>query len=62
MRAVLKIEPVAGATLLDVPVPVPGPGEVLIKVKTTAICGTDHHIYIWNEWSQIVFSLHSNGS
>lgn len=52
MRAVLKIEPVAGATLLDVPVPVPGPGEVLIKVKTTAICGTDHHIYIWNEWSQ----------
>ena len=33
-------------------IPVPGPGEVLIKVKTTAICGTDHHIYIWNEWSQ----------
>lgn len=52
MRAVLKIEPAAGATLLEVPVPVPGPGEVLIKVKTTAICGTDHHIYIWNEWSQ----------
>ena len=52
MRAVLKIEPAAGATLLEAPVPVPGPGEVLIKVKTTAICGTDHHIYVWNEWSQ----------
>ncbi len=33
MRAVLKTEPAAGATLLDVPIPVPGPGEVLIKVK-----------------------------
>jgi len=52
MRAVLKSEPAPGATLMDVPIPVPGPGEVLIKVKTTAICGTDHHIYIWNEWSQ----------
>ncbi|HAV20496.1 MAG TPA: L-threonine 3-dehydrogenase, partial [Firmicutes bacterium] len=52
MKAVLKREPQAGATLVELPVPKPGPGEVLIKVKTTAICGTDHHIYIWNEWAQ----------
>ncbi len=52
MRAVLKSEPAAGATLEDVPVPSPGPEEVLIKIKTTAICGTDHHIYMWNEWAQ----------
>lgn len=52
MKAVLKNEPAPGAILTDVPIPVPGPKEVLIKVKTTAICGTDHHIYIWNEWAQ----------
>lgn len=52
MKAVLKSEPQAGAALVELPVPEPGPGEVLIKVKTTAICGTDHHIYIWNEWAQ----------
>ncbi|MGI9953070.1 L-threonine 3-dehydrogenase [Moorellaceae bacterium AZ2] len=52
MKAVLKREPVPGASLEDVPVPKPGPSEVLIKVKATSICGTDHHIYIWNEWAQ----------
>ncbi|MFO7176863.1 alcohol dehydrogenase catalytic domain-containing protein, partial [Enterococcus faecium] len=38
--------------LVDVPVPTPGPGEVLIQVKATSICGTDVHIYEWDEWSQ----------
>ena len=52
MRAVLKKDPAPGAVLVDVPVPKPGPGEVLVKIKATSICGTDHHIYIWNEWSQ----------
>jgi threonine 3-dehydrogenase len=52
VKAVLKKDPAPGATLADVPVPRPGQGEVLVKIKATSICGTDHHIYIWNEWSQ----------
>lgn len=32
--------------------PEPGPDEVLIEVHTTGICGTDLHIYDWNEWAQ----------
>ena len=32
--------------------PVPGPDDVLVKIKKTAICGTDIHIYEWNEWAQ----------
>jgi threonine 3-dehydrogenase len=35
-----------------VPVPTPGPNEVLIRLEKTAICGTDLHIYLWDEWSQ----------
>jgi threonine 3-dehydrogenase len=34
-----------------VPVPEPGPNEVLIKVRKSAICGTDVHIWNWDEWS-----------
>ncbi|HHY34302.1 MAG TPA: L-threonine 3-dehydrogenase [Firmicutes bacterium] len=52
VRAVIKEKPGYGAILADVPRPRPGPGEVLIEVKATSICGTDHHIYIWNEWAQ----------
>jgi len=36
----------------DVPEPVMGDNDVLIKIKKTAICGTDVHIYEWNEWAQ----------
>jgi threonine 3-dehydrogenase len=36
----------------DVDVPTPGPTDVLIKIQKTAICGTDVHIYNWDEWSQ----------
>jgi threonine 3-dehydrogenase len=36
----------------EVPVPEPGPTEVLIKIRKTAICGTDVHIYNWDDWSQ----------
>ncbi len=36
----------------DVPVPKVGTNDVLIKIKKTAICGTDLHIYKWDEWSQ----------
>lgn len=36
----------------DVPVPDPGPDEVLVRVHTTGICGTDLHIYEWDEWAR----------
>ena len=52
MKAVVKAGPVYGAVLKEVPVPEPGRGEVLVQIKAASICGTDHHIYIWNEWSQ----------
>ncbi|MDD3180539.1 MAG: L-threonine 3-dehydrogenase [Opitutaceae bacterium] len=52
MRAILK--PVAGPGLImtEVPVPVPGVNDVLIKIKKTAICGTDVHINNWDAWAQ----------
>ncbi len=37
---------------MDVPEPECGPDDVLIRIKKTAICGTDVHIYKWDEWSQ----------
>ena len=38
--------------MTDVEVPVAGPNDLLIKIRKTAICGTDMHIYAWDEWSQ----------
>lgn len=52
MRALVKRDAAAGIDLLSVPVPEPGPNEVLVKVEKTAICGTDLHIYQWDDWSQ----------
>ena len=52
MRALVKREAAKGMWMEQVPVPTPGPNEVLIRVEKTAICGTDLHIYLWDEWSQ----------
>lgn len=52
MKAVVKTKPEPGAELIDVPVPTPGPNEVLVKVLASSICGTDLHIFQWNEWAQ----------
>ncbi len=52
MLSVWKTEPKEGLELREVPVPEPKDGEVLIKVKATSICGTDIHIYKWDEWAQ----------
>jgi threonine 3-dehydrogenase len=51
MKALVKESPGPGLTLKEVPVPTPGPDEVLVKVRATSICGTDSHIYQWNEWA-----------
>lgn len=52
MDALVKARPGLGLDLMRVPVPQPGYGEVLIRIKKTAICGTDLHIYNWDNWSQ----------
>lgn len=51
MRAVRKLGPGPGAEVLEVPIPTIGPGEVLVKVEAASICGTDLHIWLWDEWS-----------
>ncbi|MBF9030864.1 L-threonine 3-dehydrogenase [Rhodobacterales bacterium HKCCE3408] len=51
MRALVKSRPEPGLWMERVPVPEPGPSDVLIKVKKSAICGTDVHIWKWDEWS-----------
>jgi len=52
MKALVKREPAKGIWMQQVPRPAPGANEVLVKLHMTAICGTDLHIYKWDEWSQ----------
>lgn len=52
MKAIVKRNPEKGLWLEDVPIPAVGPNDVLIKIKKSAICGTDLHIYKWDEWAQ----------
>jgi threonine 3-dehydrogenase len=51
MMAVVKTRPEMGADLLEVDMPMISDDEVLIKVRATSICGTDIHIYKWDNWS-----------
>ncbi len=53
MKALIKKEATEGIWMThDAPEPEVGPNDVLIKIKKTAICGTDIHIYNWDEWAQ----------
>jgi len=52
MKALIKDKRTPGIWMTQVPVPEIGPNDLLIKIKKTAICGTDMHIYNWDEWSQ----------
>lgn len=52
MKALLKKEAREGLWLEQVPVPEVGINDVLIKIRKTSICGTDVHIYNWDQWSQ----------
>lgn len=52
MKAIVKSKPERGLWWEEVPMPVMDEHEVLIKVKKTSICGTDVHIYKWDEWAQ----------
>jgi threonine 3-dehydrogenase len=51
MRALAKVRPDAGLELIERPVPAPGPGEVLMKVDAASICGTDLHLFEWDDWA-----------
>jgi threonine 3-dehydrogenase len=52
VKALVKSKKEVGLWLEELPVPKCGPNDVLIKVRQTGICGTDIHIYNWDEWSQ----------
>lgn len=52
MKALVKKQPGVGIWMMDVPEPQVGVNDVKIKIKKVAICGTDLHIYKWDQWSQ----------
>lgn len=52
MKSLVKAKADKGIWMEDVPEPKTGPNDVLIKIRQTAICGTDMHIYHWDEWAQ----------
>lgn len=52
MKALVKAKSEVGLWMEDVPMPTVGINDVMIKVMRTAICGTDMHIYNWDEWAQ----------
>jgi threonine 3-dehydrogenase len=52
MKAVVKLKPETGIWMETVPIPDIGHNDVLVRVIKTAICGTDIHIFNWDEWSR----------
>lgn len=52
MRALVKAKAEPGIWMEERPVPEIGPDDVLVKVRKTGICGTDIHIYNWDDWAQ----------
>ncbi|MBN8941093.1 MAG: L-threonine 3-dehydrogenase [Rhizobiales bacterium] len=52
MKALVKAKAAPGLWLGDEPIPTVGPEDVLVRVNKTGICGTDIHIYAWDEWAR----------
>ncbi len=52
MKALVKARSAPGLWLEDIPEPAIGINDVLIRVTHTGICGTDLHIYEWDEWAR----------
>src|SRR2546423_129293 len=52
MKALRKMQPARGLSFENASVPAIGATDVLVRVKTASICGTDLHIYGWDRWSQ----------
>ena len=57
MKALVKHSPKVGIWMEDVPEPECGTNEVKIKITHTGICGSDLHIYKWDEWAQRTLNL-----
>src|SRR5206468_12885274 len=57
MRALIKSKPGIGLQLQRIPFPSLGAREVLIRVEKAGICGTDVHIYTWDDWAANRVSL-----
>ncbi len=57
MWALVKDRPERGLTMKRVEIPAVGANDVMIKIHKTAICGTDVHIWDWNEWAQDTIRL-----
>jgi len=57
MKALVKSKPEKGLWMEEVEIPKVGINDILIKVTKSAICGTDLHIYRWDEWSQKTIKL-----
>jgi threonine 3-dehydrogenase len=51
MQALVKTTTSPGLTLQAMPDPHAGVGEVIVRVKATSLCGTDAHIYSWDDWA-----------
>ena len=54
MKAAFKAKREKGIEIRDVPVPEISSNEVLVKIKKAAVCGTDIHLYEWNDWCENV--------
>jgi threonine 3-dehydrogenase len=52
MKAVVKAKAGPGVEIHDVPIPMVGPGEVLLRVLRAGVCGTDLHIWEWDDWAR----------
>ena len=52
MKALVKSKAEKGIWMQSIPEPTIGPNDVLIEMRKTAICGTDMHIWHWDEWAQ----------
>ncbi|RDE10675.1 L-threonine 3-dehydrogenase [Pelagibacterium lacus] len=57
MKALVKAEARPGLWMQQVPIPEIGPDDVLVKVTKTGICGTDLHIYKWDDWARSVIPV-----
>ena len=51
MKALVKTRAQVGLELMDIPIPEPGPDDVRIHIMKSSICGTDLHIYDWDDWA-----------
>ena len=57
MKALVKSKPKPGIWLQEVETPKVGHNDVLIQIRKTAICGTDIHIYEWDEWASLTIPV-----